>query len=139
MALSEEENMTIVIRGNEGVIKTFMESASGYVPEPGETLEEVNLPFAEYARRLRLSVDGHSGETIRIPAGVGFVNVRVECPGEAAVSLMVHGEIQVVELEDGVGGLAVPRDAPGRFVITPADRVTYCAAGEAVSVVEVAG
>jgi hypothetical protein len=129
--------MTVVIRGNAGEIKTFMESASGYVPEPGETIEEVPVPFAEYARRLRLSVDGRSGETVRVPVGVGPVTVRVECPGEKAVSLLVNVEEREVALEDGAGSIMLPCDAAGRFVIAPADRVVYCAAGEAVSVVEV--
>jgi len=51
----------------------------------------------------------------------------------------VNGEARVVALEDGAGSLPVPCDVPGRLVIAPADRVTYCAAGEAVSVVEVVG
>lgn len=131
--------MTMVIRNSAGEIKTFMESASGYVPEPGETLEEVPLPFAEYARRLRLSIGGRSGETIRVPVGEGPVNVRVECPGETAVSLLVNGEAREVALEDGAGAVELPCDVPGRLVIAPADRVKFCAAGEAVSVVEVMG
>jgi hypothetical protein len=131
--------MTMVIRNSTGEIKTFMETASGYVPEPGETMEEVPAPFAEYARRLRLSVGGRSGETVRVPVGVGPVAVRVECPGEADVSLRVNGELRVVALEDGAGSVELPYDVLGRFVIAPADRVTFCAAGEAVSVVEVVG
>lgn len=131
--------MTVVIRNAAGEIKTFMESASGFVPEPGETLEEVPLRFAEYARRLHLSVGGRSGETIRVPVGAGAVTVRVDCPGEAAVSLRVNGEVREVVLEDGAGRVELPCDVPGRFVITPADRVRFCAAGEAVSVVEVVG
>jgi len=131
--------MTVVIRGSAGEIKTFMESALGYVPEPGETLEEVALPFTEYARRLRLSVDGRSGETIQVPLSPGTITVRVECPGEDSVSLRVNDEVKEVALADGLGNLALPRDVPGRYVIAPADRMKFCAAGEAVSVVEVVG
>lgn len=131
--------MTTVIRDSAGLIKTFMETSAGYVPEPGETMEEVTDTFIEYARRLRLSVDGRSGETVRVPAGEGEVNVRVECPGQSAVTLTVNGEVKEVALEDGLGNLALPRDVSGRYVIAPADRVKYCAAGEAVSVVEVVG
>jgi hypothetical protein len=126
-----------VIRNSTGEIKTFMETVSGYVPEPGETMEEVTVPFAEYARRLRLSVNGRSGETVRVPVGAGPVTVRVECPGEADVSLRVNGEWKVGALEGGAGSIELPCDVPGRFAIVPADRVTFCAAGEAVSVVEV--
>ncbi len=131
--------MTIVIRDSAGWIKTFMESSAGYVPEPGETLEEVPVTFAEYAGRLRLFVDGRSGETVRVPAGEGTVSVRVDCPGEVSVSLMVNDEEREIPLENGEGRVELPCDAAGRFVIAPADRVTYCAAGGAVSVVEVVG
>lgn len=129
--------MTIVVRDSEGMIKTFMESAAGYIQEPGEKMEEVPVTFADYASRLRLFVDGRSGETVRVPAGEGTVTVRVECPGETIVTLAVNGEACEVLLQDGLGSLSLPRTAPGRYVITPANRVTYCAAGEAVSVVEV--
>jgi hypothetical protein len=131
--------MTTVIRDSAGLIKTFMESSAGYVPEPGETMEELAVTFTEYARRLCISVDGRSGETVRVPVGTGPVSVRVECPGEQVVSLAVNGEVKDVSLEEGLGSLALSCNVPGRFVIAPADRVTYCAAGEAVSVVEVVG
>jgi hypothetical protein len=129
--------MTTVIRDKAGLIKTFMESSTGYVPEPGETMEEVAVTFAEYAGRLRLFVDGRSGETVRVPACDQTANVRVECPGEQAVSLAVNGENKEVVLEDGLGSLSLSCSVPVRYVIAPADRVKYCAAGEAVSVVEV--
>jgi hypothetical protein len=129
--------MTAVIRDSAGNIKTFMQTSAGYVPEPGETLEEVDVPFTDYAVQLRISIDGRSGETVRVPVGSQAVNVRVECPGETAVTLLVSGETQVVALENGDGSLTLPCDVPGRFVIAPADRVTFCAGGEAVSVVEV--
>lgn len=131
--------MTTVIRDSAGLIKTFMETSAGYVPEAGETMEVVTETFTDYARRLRISVDGRSGETVRVPAGDQPVNVLVECPGEMAVSLTVNGEVKEVALEDGLGSLALSRVVPGRYVIAPADRVKYCAAGEAVSVMEVMG
>jgi hypothetical protein len=131
--------MTTVIRDSAGLIKTFMETSAGYVPESGETMEEVAESFSEYARRLRIFVDGRSGETVRVPAGEGEVNVRVECPGETTVSLAVNGEVKEVALEGGLGILVLSRNVPGRYVIAPADRVKFCAAGEAVNVVEVVG
>ena len=129
--------MTTVIRNSAGMIKTFMESAAGYVPEPGETMEEVPVTFTEYAGRLRLSVDGRAGETVRVPAGEGTVTVRVDCSGEVSVSLKVNGEAREVALENGAGGVELPCNTAGRYVIAPADRVKFCAAGGAVSVVEV--
>ena len=116
-----------------------METAYGFVPGTGETIEEVDMPFVAYAARLRLSVDGRRGELIRVPAGTGGVTVRVECPGEPAVRLTVNGEEREVALENGAGDLVLSCAQPGRYVIAPADRVRYCAAGEAVSVVEVTG
>ncbi len=129
--------MTIIIRNALGEIKTFMETDGGTVLDAGETREEIAAPFAAYARRLRLLANGHAGELIRVPAGSGPVNVEVECPGETIVSLSVNGLTEAVPLTDGRGTLVLSAEIPGTFVITPADRATYCAAGEAVCVVEV--
>ncbi len=131
--------MTIIIRNALGEIKTFMETDSGTLLEAGETREETAMPFSEYARRLRLLVDGRGGELIRVPAGSGTVTVAVECPGESTVRLNVNGLAEDVPLTDGRGMLLLSAEQAGTFVITPADRVMYCAAGEAVCVVEVAG
>ncbi len=129
--------MTIVIRNAAGEIKTFMETAAGLVLEPGETMEENGLPFGTYARRLRLSALGRTGELVRVPAGDGTVPVAVECPDEVSVTLNINGLVEVVPLVDGTGALTLGCDTPGTYIILPADRVKYAAAGESVCVVEV--
>ena len=129
--------MTIVIRDAAGEIKTFMETAAGLVLQPGESLEEVDMPFGTYARRLRLSALGQYGELVRVPAGEEAITVTVECPGEASVLLNINGLAEDVPLVNGNGTLTLGCDTPGTFIITPADRVKYGAVGEAVCVVEV--
>jgi hypothetical protein len=130
--------MTCLIRKGNGEIKTCMESAAGVVLEGGETLEEIPMPFGEYTRRLRVYVDGHAGgELTRIPAGSETINVIVECPGETAVRLDVNGLEEDLPLVAGRGMLTLSLAVPGMYIISPADRVKYCAAGEALCVVEV--
>lgn len=130
--------MTCLIRKGNGEIKTCMENSAGAVLEGGETLEEIPMPFGEYTRRLRVYVDGYAGgELTRIPAGAGTVNVIVECPGETAVRLDVNGLAEDLPLVDGRGMLTLRLAVAGMFIITPADRVKYCAAGEALCLVEV--
>lgn len=129
--------MTIVIRDATGEIKTFMETAAGLVLQSGESLEEVDVPFGVYARRLRLCAMGRYGELVRVPVGDGTVTVTVECPGEASVTLDINGLVEDVPLVDGTGTLTLGCDTPGTFIITPADREKHGAVGEAVCVVEV--
>lgn len=131
--------MTIIIRNAMGEIKTFMETDGGTILDAGETREEIAVPFGVFARRLRLLVNGCGGELIRVSAGSGTVIVAVECPGESSVQLNINGLAEDVPLVDGRGTLLLSAEVVGTFVITPAERVKYCAAGEAVCVVEVAG
>lgn len=130
--------MTVLIRNAQGDIKTFMETGNGTVLEPGESLEEVDLPFSQYANRLRLLVNGRSGELAQAAVGSGIITVQVDCPGQTAVALTINGLTETVPLVDGKGSLALSCTVPGTFIIAPADRKTYCAAGEAVCIVEVA-
>jgi hypothetical protein len=131
--------MTVLIRNVRGEIKTFMETSAGTVLESGETMEELDMPFAAYANRLRLLVDGHSGELVQAEAGGGTVTVQVDCPGETTVALNINGLTETIPLVSGKGALALSCAVPGTFIITPADRQNYCAAGEAVCIVEVSG
>jgi hypothetical protein len=129
--------MTMMIRNAVGEIKTFMEAGAGTVLESGETMEEIAAPFTTYAQRLRLCVDGRSGELIRAAASSGTVTVTVDCPDEEFVGLNINGLVESVPLVGGMGALILSTEVPGTFVISPADRTKYCAAGEAVCVVEV--
>ncbi|MGD0707583.1 MAG: hypothetical protein ABSA51_03925 [Anaerolineaceae bacterium] len=129
--------MIYLIRNADGTLKTFMEQGSDCVLAPGETLELQPGNFADYAARLRLSVDGISGEMVQRQQGSGDVTVQVACPGQAAIDLEVNGLTESVALTNGTGQLVLSADAPGTFEVRPADRALYCAAGEAVLTVEV--
>jgi hypothetical protein len=129
--------MTILIRNAQGEIKTFTETAAGLVLGSGETMEQVDLPLGIYAHRLRLLVGGRSGELVQAVTGSGTIVVQVECPGEMTVALDINGLLESVPLVDGKGALTLGCDVPGTFIITPADRTMYCAAGEAICIVEV--
>jgi hypothetical protein len=129
--------MTILIRNAQGEIKTYTETAAGLVLESGEAMEEVDLPLGVYAHRLRLLVGGRSGELIQAATDSGAIAVQVECPGEATVALDINGLVESIPLVDGKGAVTLGTDVPGTFIITPADRMKYCAAGEAVCIVEV--
>ena len=61
----------------------------------------------------------------------------VDCPGEAQVALNINGLEEIVPLMDGKGTLNLSCEMPGTFVIAPAERTKFCAAGEALCVVEV--
>ena len=123
--------MIYLIRNADGTLKTFMEQGSDCVLAPGETLELQPGNFADYAARLRLSVDGRSGETVTRPQGTD-VTVQVACPGQISVALEVNGSTQDVVLEGSLGQLVLSGNQTGTFELRPADRTLYCAAGEAV-------
>jgi hypothetical protein len=129
--------MAYLMRTANGEIKTYMETSAGNVLEPGETLEEIALSFAAFSHLLRLAVDGHSGELVQISTGSGSVVVDVDCPGEAQVALNINGLEETIPLMDGKGALTLSSAVPGTFVIAPADRTKYYAAGEALCIVEI--
>lgn len=137
--------MAYLMRTANGEIKTYMETSAGNVLEPGETLEGIVLSFAAFSHLLRLSVDiggavaKHpvKGELVQVSAASGTVIVDVNCPGEAQVALNINGLEEIIPLMDGKGTLTLSSAVPGTFVIAPADRTKYCAAGEALCIVEI--
>ena len=130
--------MISIIRNADGTIKTYSE-----VPDtrenltPGETLELLDYTFEEYSRRLIISLAGKSGETMRVARDSGEVTVEVNCPDEISVSLDINGLEEMLPLINGKAALILSTQVPGTFLIQPADRVSYCAAGQAVLMVEV--
>jgi hypothetical protein len=129
--------MTMILRNADRTIKTFSERGEDFTPQPGETLEEVEMSFASYAARLRISAGQCRGETLRLPAGTGAVQVQVACPGEENVLLEVNNDVQTIPLRDGSGSFLLPVEDGCAYMIRPHDRVRYCAAGEALMVVMV--
>jgi len=126
-----------VIRNADASIAFFAEKASDLVLAPGQVIEELQMSFAEYANRLVLSVDGISGQTVTFPAGEGDVIVQVSCPGVASVDLLVNDLLESVPLTQGRGELILSRQNPGVFVISPANRQLYPAAGSSLLAVVV--
>jgi hypothetical protein len=127
--------MAFIIRNAAGEIKTYMELAAGTVLEEGEILEETPQTFADYSKRLRISVEGTSGEVVRVPSCSGIVTVRVDCPGQPGIALDVNGLVETLPLIEGTGGISLSREVPGMFIIRPADRTEYCSAGESLCMV----
>jgi hypothetical protein len=129
--------MAFIIRTGNGEIKTYSETADGIILEPGESLEETPLSLAVYSHLLRLSVDGRAGELVQSPVGTSTIQVEVDCPGETRVDLDINGLRETIPLVEGKGNLTLSGEVPGMFVIAPAERTKYCAAGEALCIVEV--
>ena len=130
--------MISIIRNADGTIKTYSEQPDTRKNLiPGETLELLDYTFEEYSRRLMLSHAGKSGETIKVARGPGEITVEVNCPGEISVSLVINGVDELLPLINGKAALILSTQVPGTYIIQPADRAKYCAAGQAVLVVEV--
>lgn len=126
-----------IIRNADASIAFFAEKANDLVLAPGQVIEELQMSFAQYASRLVLSVDGISGQTVPFPAGEGEVIVQVSCPGQASVDLLVNDLLESVPLTQGRGELILSCQNPGVFVIAPANRQLYPAAGSSLLAVVV--
>lgn len=135
--------MTIVVRDSQGVIQYFADRSDGLALLPGQKVEQVPVSFADFASRLVLSVDGLSGQTIVVKAGAGQVIVQVSCallPSEVPVSsvaLDINGSVETVQLVNGAGRLTLSCQVPGVFLIRPADRILFPAAGSSLLAVVV--
>jgi len=129
--------MVYIIRKADQTIKTFQTRDDDTFLDPGEVIEPSPLSFSEYAERLVLSLDGRSGETVIVPAEVKELTVHVSCPGEQSVDLLINGTPETVSLTKGIGSIILSADAPGLFIIKPADQTKYCPAGQATLYIEV--
>lgn len=130
--------MITVIRNADGTIKTFSENAENdFQFTRGETIELVDCSFTMYARRFSLSCQGKSAELISARVGDPALIVTVECPGQPVVDLEINGSIESVNLVDGIGQIQLSTIEPGLFLIQPADRKTYAAAGNGLLSIEV--
>lgn len=129
--------MIYIVRNSDRTIKTYLEKGDDYVLQPGETMEGLSMSFQQYAQRLRLTAGGRGGELVRVPKAPGTVDVKVEAPLTAEITLLVNDLVETVALTGGVGTLKLGTAQAGLFVIQPFDRTTYCAAGGALLAVEV--
>ncbi len=131
--------MVAILRNVDGTIKTFSERGEDFVLLPGESLEGMDLSFAAYAGRLRLSAGGRSGETLFVSEGMSSIDVQVDCPGQPAISLDINHEEREVALDAGRGSFSLALKSGATYIIRPHDCTQYCAAGEAVLVIVVEG
>lgn len=130
--------MISVIRSKDGSIKTYSSRPfDHYNIALGETMELMDIDVSEFAQRFKLSCMGRSGETVQVKQGDPPVTVEVACPGAFTVDVDVNGSVETLTPTDGVAQIVLGTDVPGVFVIQPADRVQYCAAGLGLLVVEV--
>lgn len=129
--------MVAVLRNPDQTIKTFSERGEDFNLSPGETLEDVNMSFANYAARLRISAGGLSGETLRVAAGSPDVPVTITCPGRETIPILVNDEVRDITLVDGVGSFSLPVSQPAVYILKPYEQTLYCPAGEALMVVVV--
>src|SRR5512133_1535169 len=130
--------MISIIRNADGTIKTYAQQPDTRENlVPGESLELLDYTFEEYSRRLIISAYGKSGETVQITRGSGDINVEVNCPGEMVISLDINGVEETLPLISRKAALILSTQVPGTFFIRPANREKFCAAGQAVLMVEV--
>ena len=130
--------MITIVRSKTGEIKTYSAGENmDYSTALGETIEQLDTTIAEYATRFKLSAKGRSGETVRAAMNSGVLKVRVSCPGQSEVDVDVNGLVEQISLENGENEILLSTENAGIYVITPADRRKYCAAGEGLLTVEV--
>lgn len=134
-----EDNVITVIRDSKNNIKTFSESTlDDYNLAMGETKEIVDSTFIEYSRRFMLQAAGVFGQTVHAIQGGDDVTVGVSTSlSMDAVDLNINGTIERVPLTAGMGEIVLSTANAGVFVITPADRTMFCAAGNGILTVEV--
>lgn len=128
--------MVTVLRNADHSIKSFSEQED-FILQPGETLETIPVSFTNFAGRLKISVEGRSGETLFLPAGTSSIEIQVRCPGEDSLILEINNEIRRVSLADGCGVFPLELSDGQTYVLRPQDRVRFCAAGEGLMIIGV--
>jgi len=131
--------MIAVIRDSAGNIKTFSDSPlDDYNLVMGETREIVDSTFADYSRRFMLQVGDTLGQTVYAKQGGEDVIVTVSTSLKIkSVDLDINGMVERVPLTDGQGHIVLDVACIGTFIITPADRKLFSAAGNGSIAVEV--
>ena len=120
-------------------ILTYSETSSVVDEQKGETLTFVDLSFYEYSRRLVLSHNGQSCITVQAYQSGPDVQIDVVTSLPlSTIEIDINGTVESVPLVEGKGKIMLSTANPGIFILSPADRKTFCAAGQSVIVVEVA-
>lgn len=131
--------MLSIIKDKDGNIITFSESLlHDYNKALGESMELLDTTMSEYSQRFILSVEGVTGQTFSIGMSEFDLTVYVSTNLDlVSVDVDINGVIETVPLIEGKGHVILSPTNPGSFIITPADRKTFCAAGNGLLVVEV--
>jgi hypothetical protein len=131
--------MITVIRDRSGNIKTFSASPlESYNVALDETSEVLDISMVDYAGRFKLSIPPFEGgyaalHVIEFDAEVLLqTNLKVD-----TIDVDINGVVESVPIKDGLGKIILDLSTPGRFIIQPADRRQYCAAGNGYLIVEV--
>ena len=129
--------MIYILRNPDGTIKTYAEQGQDFILLPGETMDVSPMSFVDYANRFTLAVQDREGDLIHVKVADPQLTILVSCPGESTVDLDINGTVETVQLTQGSGKVLLSTAAPGTFIIQPADRKTYPAAGRGLIAVEV--
>ena len=120
-------------------ILTYSETSSVVDEQKGETLTFVDLSFYDYSRRLVLSHNGQSCITVQAYQSGPDVQIDVVTSLPlSTIEIDINGTVESVPLVEGKGKIMLSTANPGIFILSPADRKTFCAAGKSVIAVEVA-
>ena len=130
--------MITVVRSADGSIKTFSDGANNdYSQVLGETIEHLDMTMEEFASIFKLSCNGVSGETYQVKQGSADLLVQLETLAPTPIDLSVNGVIETVTPVAGKATITLSTEVPGLYIIEPADRKQFCAAGEGKLVIEV--
>jgi len=131
--------MPYILRDKDLNILTYSETSSVVDEQKGETLTFVDLSFYEYSRRLVLSHNGQSCITVQAYQSGPDVQIDVQTSLPlSTIGIDINGTVESVPLVEGKGKIMLSTANPGVFILSPADRKTFCAAGQSVIAIEVA-
>ena len=129
--------MPYILKDRFENILTYGET-SFYPLEEGQTIDFIETPFHEYARRLVLSINGVSGQTHTASQSGPDLMLQVQTTLNLGnIDLLINNVIRKVRLTAGAGSLSLTSAQPGIVVITAADRKVFCPAGAGVLVIEI--
>lgn len=131
--------MPYILKDQDENILSYGETSFYIQPESGMTMTFEDLSFYDYSRRLVLSHNGQSCITVQAYQSGPDVQIDVVTSLPlSTIGIDINGTVESVPLVEGKGKIMLSTANPGIFILSPADRKTFCAAGQSVIVVEVA-
>ena len=131
--------MLTIIRDANDNIKSYSQSSPEDAPLIlGEHIEKIETTMEAYANRFRLSIADFPGQYYSCPASGAEVIVSVQSSLPVpSVDLDINGMIETIDLVNGQAWLRLSIETPGLFLLQPADRRLFCAAGVGLLTVEI--